>query len=69
MQIACKNDKNCGLAAAAIVFALVGLVNLTRLLTQFPVVVNGTLIPVGFNLIGLIIAWSLSAWLWSLKKV
>jgi hypothetical protein len=68
MQIACKNNKDCGLSVAALVFAIVGLINLTRVLTQFPVVVNGALVPIGFNVLAIVFAWGLSVWLWSLKK-
>lgn len=63
-----KNDAKTGLAVAAMLFALNGLIQLYRLCTHFSVAVGGYEIPLSVNVVGLVIVWFMAFWLWSLRK-
>jgi hypothetical protein len=63
-----KNDAKTGLAVAAMLFALNGLIQLYRLCTHFSIAVGGHEIPLSVNVVGLAIVWFMAFWLWSLRK-
>src|SRR5271167_4644045 len=63
-----KNDARTGLAVAAMLFALNGLMQLYRLISHFSVSVGGYEIPLSVNIVGLAIVWLMAFWLWSLRK-
>jgi len=56
-----------GLRVAAVLFGLVGLVQLARLVTQVEVTIAGRAVPLWPNVVALVIAGALSAWLWWLS--
>jgi hypothetical protein len=68
MNLGLKNDAKTGLAVAALLFALNGLIQLCRLFTHFSVSVGGHEIPLSVNVVGLVIVWFMAYWLWSLRK-
>ena len=62
------NSQAGGLRVAAVVFALVCLMQLVRLLTGFEVNVAGHEVPLWPNAIAFLIAGGLSVWLWALSN-
>jgi len=52
------------LRTAAVIFALICLLQLVRLITGFDVVVAGHVIPLWPNAIAFIVAGGLSIWMW-----
>lgn len=56
-------DQHCALLVAGIVFALVALLHISRLVYKFELRVAGKSIPLWANWVGLIIAGSLSLWM------
>ncbi len=61
------NSHILGLRVAGTVFGLVCLAQLLRLATQAEVLVAGQQIPLWFSAVVLIVAGSLSGWLWKLS--
>ena len=56
-----------GLRVAGTVFALVCLGHLLRIITQADVIIAGCQIPIWVNVVGVLIAGSLSLWMWRLS--
>jgi hypothetical protein len=56
-------DQNCALLVAGIVFGLIAVIHIFRLTYQFDVIIAGKKIPLWANVIGLIIAVALCAWM------
>jgi hypothetical protein len=61
------NSSQTGLRVAAAVFAVVAILQLTRLLAHFEITVNGHVVPFWPNAIVMVIAAGLSAWMWRLS--
>jgi hypothetical protein len=68
MRVGLKNDASTGLAVAAALFALNGVIQLFRLCTHFSVAVAGHEIPLCVNVVGVAVVWFMAFWLWSLRK-
>jgi hypothetical protein len=68
MNLGLKNDAKSGLAVAAVLFALNGMIQLFRLFTHFSVAIDGHEIPLSVNIVGLAVVWFMAFWLWSLRK-
>jgi len=51
------------LTVAGIVFGIVALVHLYRLFNHFPIMINGTDVPIAANVVGLVVAGGLSLWM------
>ncbi|HMC26404.1 MAG TPA: hypothetical protein VKM56_01280 [Verrucomicrobiae bacterium] len=62
------NSQIVGLRTASIIFGLMCLGQLCRLLTRAEVVVQGHPVPLWASGLGVVIAGSLSIWLWKLSK-
>jgi hypothetical protein len=60
------NSQTTGLYVAALIFAVVALGHAVRLLTQAKVVVAAYSIPMGISWVALVVAGSLSIWMWRL---
>ncbi len=58
------DSKNLWLRIAGTIFGVVAIFHLLRILTTVPVLVDGWLIPVWFNWIGLVATGFLCIWLW-----
>jgi hypothetical protein len=56
--------KNIALRIAGSIFGIVALLHLIRIITFAPVLIEGWLLPVWFNWMGLFGAIFLSGWLW-----
>ena len=56
-----------GLRVAGTVFALVCLGHLLRIITQADVIIAACQIPIWVNVVGVLIAGSLSLWMWRLS--
>jgi len=68
MCFALSKNKSLGLTVSSIIFALVAIVHVVRLLTNFSVTVNGQEIPLLVNVIGLAVTGFMSYWLWTLRS-
>ena len=62
------NSRTVGLRVAAAIFALVGLVQLARLVTRVDVEVAGRAVPLWPNAVALVVAAGLSVWLFKLSR-
>ena len=62
------NSSTVGLRVAAAIFAAVALVQLARLVTRFDVMIGGHVVPLWPNAVALLIAASLSVWMWRLSS-
>lgn len=62
------NSQSTALRVAAAIFAVVALIQLTRLITQFEVTIGGHFIPYWANAVALVVAGTLSAWMWRLSS-
>ena len=57
-------SKKLALGVAGTVFAIVAVLHLLRLVTGVAFIVDGWMVPIWVNFIGLIATACLSAWLW-----
>ena len=57
-----------GLRVASIVFGVVAAVHFVRLAAHFNVVIAGHSLPLWTSLLAVLVAGSLSAWLWQLAR-
>ena len=57
-----------GLRVASVVFGLVSLVQLSRLLIRFQVIIAGYEIPFWLNALAFVILGGLSFWMWKLAS-
>lgn len=55
--------KNSALIVAGIIFGIIAVIHLCRLYFHFPIVIGNTPVPIGANVIGLIVAGALSVWM------
>lgn len=62
------NSQIIGLRTAATIFGLMCLAQLCRLVTRAEIVVQGHPVPLWASGLGLVIAGTLSIWLWKLSK-
>ena len=56
-------NKDCALFVAGIMFGLFALVHLIRLFSKFEVTVGGRIIPMWVSVVGLLVAVTLSLWM------
>lgn len=59
-------SKDFGLAFAAVIFAIVGLVQLLRIILQWDVTLNGYYVPFAVNWTAFALTWLCAAWFVSL---
>jgi hypothetical protein len=62
------NSEIVGLRTAAVVFGLVCLVQLSRLLMGFELVIGGHAVPLWANAIAFLVTACLSVWMWMLSS-
>ena len=62
------NAQATGLRVAALVFALVAIGHLWRLFAKAQVVIGTTQIPMWISVAGLVVAGTLSIWMWRLSS-
>lgn len=62
------NSQMLGLRVAGTIFALMALVQLSRLVTRFEVRVAGNQVPLSVSVVALIILSALSLWMWRLAR-
>jgi hypothetical protein len=62
------NSKNRGLRVASVVFALVGLAQLTRVVLHIEVIAGGNRVPFWPSVVAFVITGALSLWLWKLSN-
>ncbi len=62
------NSPATGLKLSAIFFAIFALVHLFRLVKQFDVVVGSHHLPLSVSVVALIVAGTLSIWMWKLSS-
>jgi hypothetical protein len=62
------NSQSVGLRVAAAIFGVIALLQLARLVTRFEVTFGGHVVPYWPNAIALVIAASLSVWMWRLSS-
>lgn len=60
--------KNIALGVSAVVFLLVAIMHLIRLVFKIPVMFGSVLFPQWVSIIGFILTFSLSMWMFSLLK-
>jgi hypothetical protein len=61
------NSKILGLRVAGSIFGIVGVLHLLRIITGVSVIIDGWLLPVWVNVIGLIGTTVLCVWFWLLS--
>lgn len=59
-------SKDCGLAFAAVVFTIIGFVQLLRIVLQWDVIFNGYPVPFYVSWTAFAFTWLSAAWLFSL---
>ena len=59
--------KNSAIRISGTIFGVVALFHLLRLVTGVPILINGWLLPIWVNWMGLIATGFLCAWLWRLS--
>jgi hypothetical protein len=59
--------KNLAIRISGTIFGIVALIHLLRLITGVPVLINGWLLPIWVNWMGLIATGFLCVWLWRLS--
>ena len=62
------NPQSTGLKVAGTVFALLGLIQLTRLIRGWELIINHREIPVGFSWLAVVVLGGLSIWLFRLSR-
>jgi len=60
------NPQILGLRVAGTVFGVMGLVQLTRVITQFEVIIGGHLVPLWLSAAAFVVFSGLCVWLWKL---
>lgn len=60
------NSQASGLRVAAVIFALVCIAHILRVVTQVDIMIAGRELPMWINMVGVVIAGTLSLWMWRL---
>jgi len=61
------NSKILGLRVAGTIFGIVALLHLLRVVTMIPIMIGTWLMPIWFNVLGLVGATLVCLWLWLLS--